>query len=1046
MFLTAGLAPAILSAAEPDAQARLTRTFDLAAPNALADGSTTFPVPFPAILESESMVAIGISAPNGVPDSSGKIWDKVLFSNPDGSAATERILNPKWDANPGSLAYKSRVFLKTSTSYRVVDRNPLVPEANLGLADGWELGAITDEFLIFFHTFETENLMQIQFRDPQTFEVIGTVPCKVRPIRMAASATEIFFVSEDAKGTTHLHRMPYPDFSKGPSAKVKIAGIAGKYSAINHFSANYAVAVDLKGYEVIVRWSDPAFGGKAGLYPSKVIGSNRWLESGDRLGTITTYPELSVSHVKFGKKVFTFEPAGMPEGFRSSGIHSIASGSVYLTPPMHNLIFGNATGWTYRLDTNPGRELSVDSPVADERDVQMRFRVSLDSAATTAVTFDYETAGRSAVSGVDFTATSGTVTLAAGQTEAFVDVPLLEDQTIERPETLELRITGLSGAFCDEQVTPGRIRGSGKRVLEEVEVDDGSVLDTLDDSLDRTAGVRVLELTGGDVVARDYGFEFFVPIANNSGSYFYARGLIAGTDKLVLCQFDPATAELLEVFNTEAARKVDGDEFIIQKGEGYVRYGFYDGLPVLNLEGLQAVEGGGAHSLVVRSERTHAALDLDAEWVVPTTGLGTIAFNQLLSGDIAFDITPQDDETGKFDLKPVIAATVGASGSPESTTMLSSFTLVEDDAATTTHVATTTFSAGALAADGNRLWLGQRRTALLESLKFEGGTLSPAAKVTIPGGAKLLWQGFYGEGLSGQGIAFDGTNLFSGGWVNVNNQGLVSVAGAGAAKPKAKYLKGTAAAGGGNAHLLLPGLRVIGAANPSPGFNGSVLILDSRNNKLLRTLIAPVNEPSFGYALAVSGNTLWISAPRQGGGRVYGYSTSTFQHETTLSSPDPVRSGTFGYSIAGSATQLVVGEPSTRAPGSVWVYSADGATMQKKLVSGVSSGSDGFGGRVATSGGRVLVSAATVSFELYQLADSPQDWPGSEAVENTPDGVHLPVLLWENINAEPLRLKPATAGSATHASGWAIALLDGCAVFASRSATTGGLEVYSFAP
>ena len=68
--------------------------------------------------------------------------------------------------------------------------------------------------------------------------------------------------------------------------------------------------------------------------------------------------------------------------------------------------------------------LSVADARADEG-ATLEFRVTLDKAATGAVTVDYATADYSATAGEDYTAASGTLAFAAGETAKTVPVALL---------------------------------------------------------------------------------------------------------------------------------------------------------------------------------------------------------------------------------------------------------------------------------------------------------------------------------------------------------------------------------------------------------------------------------------------------------------------------------------------------------------------------------------------------------------------------------------------------------------------------------------------
>ena len=75
----------------------------------------------------------------------------------------------------------------------------------------------------------------------------------------------------------------------------------------------------------------------------------------------------------------------------------------------------------------------------------LEFTIKLSKPATEAVTVSYATANGTATAGSDYTATSGTLTFAPGETSKTVSVVVSGDTLVEGNETLTLNLSGLSG-------------------------------------------------------------------------------------------------------------------------------------------------------------------------------------------------------------------------------------------------------------------------------------------------------------------------------------------------------------------------------------------------------------------------------------------------------------------------------------------------------------------------------------------------------------------------------------------------------------------------
>ena len=103
--------------------------------------------------------------------------------------------------------------------------------------------------------------------------------------------------------------------------------------------------------------------------------------------------------------------------------------------------------------------LSVKGGKAREgRDAAIAFAVTLSRAAAGPVTVDYATADGTATAGADYTAASGTLTFAVGETEKTVPVALLDDAHDEGKETFTLTLSNASGARIVDGKAKGTIR------------------------------------------------------------------------------------------------------------------------------------------------------------------------------------------------------------------------------------------------------------------------------------------------------------------------------------------------------------------------------------------------------------------------------------------------------------------------------------------------------------------------------------------------------------------------------------------------------------
>ena len=112
--------------------------------------------------------------------------------------------------------------------------------------------------------------------------------------------------------------------------------------------------------------------------------------------------------------------------------------------------------------TIPGpAALSVADARAEEATgATVDFTVTLSRAASRPVTVDYATSDGTATAGADYTATSGTLTFAAGASSQTVAVPVLDDIHDDDGETFTLTFFNPSGAWIADGQATGTIENS----------------------------------------------------------------------------------------------------------------------------------------------------------------------------------------------------------------------------------------------------------------------------------------------------------------------------------------------------------------------------------------------------------------------------------------------------------------------------------------------------------------------------------------------------------------------------------------------------------
>ncbi len=95
--------------------------------------------------------------------------------------------------------------------------------------------------------------------------------------------------------------------------------------------------------------------------------------------------------------------------------------------------------------------VSISDPLVDEAAREAVFTITLDRPSNGTVAMNYATGGGNAVAGTDYTAASGVLSFAPGETAKTVRIALLDDAAGESSETFNLSLTAVTGATAPDR-------------------------------------------------------------------------------------------------------------------------------------------------------------------------------------------------------------------------------------------------------------------------------------------------------------------------------------------------------------------------------------------------------------------------------------------------------------------------------------------------------------------------------------------------------------------------------------------------------------------
>ena len=172
------------------------------------------------------------------------------------------------------------------------------------------------------------------------------------------------------------------------------------------------------------------------------------------------------------------------------------------------------TGITTQIQGPPGLSVA-DAEVDEAANAALAFAVTLSRAPGATVTVDYATSDGTATAGSDYTATSGTLSFAAGETHKSVSVPVLDDAHDEGSETLTMTLSNPSGAYLADGSATGTINNTDAMpkawMIRFGRTVGSQVVDALDQRLDGQSASHVtvggINLTGAPGRAPEAQFD-----------------------------------------------------------------------------------------------------------------------------------------------------------------------------------------------------------------------------------------------------------------------------------------------------------------------------------------------------------------------------------------------------------------------------------------------------------------------------------------------------------------------------------------------------------
>ena len=177
-------------------------------------------------------------------------------------------------------------------------------------------------------------------------------------------------------------------------------------------------------------------------------------------------------------------------------------------------------GTVWIIDDDETPVLSIGDAQTTEASQKLPFLVTLDRASVKNITVDYATADGTATQPGDYTQTTGTLTIAAGDTSGTIEVPIVADEEDEDQESLTLNLSNATNATIGDAQANGIILDGDSLPIV-------TILDVSETEAFNNKHLRhmYMEFSMDKVSAVPISFEFRVVAVPSLGAYAATPGI-----------------------------------------------------------------------------------------------------------------------------------------------------------------------------------------------------------------------------------------------------------------------------------------------------------------------------------------------------------------------------------------------------------------------------------------------------------------------------------------------------------------------------------------